>query len=297
MLSYYLLYQYIKYDIYVLQYYSLSTLGLGKGLDYVGTGLGVINITTFTDHPVIPYFDADLKLFTDGFIIEKMNNSACIPILISMENHIDRVWSIDVADFIQESTLLFPQLNHKDLDTALSSTIESSGLIIIFRLKTTLSYEGDIEHGMFLNPLERSMPLIGMKLLNKETSVSVNDEQLPSVCRHIAFLIRSDSRITTSMNEACSYWRKAMRMYEIQEHKGKDVPIPTSILLAYLSYLDDLKDSSATYNVMNNYNMKSNLKVSNQNLISTSFQSLLRFTQGFALNQISLSTNNYFSMR
>lgn len=181
----------------------------------------MLTLTALTDHPIVPHFEADLRTFTEGLLVEKMDGAMSLPILISIGHHVDRVWTVDTADcMVQASKLLshafLKERNLPDIDVP-------HGLLIIFRLKS------DAEQADGMNPLQRSLPIVG----------SING----AFAKHIALVIPTNSRSATSMSSACSQWRTAMRMHDVQEHRGgAEVSLPDGILRAFLSALDFLKE-------------------------------------------------------
>lgn len=201
--------------VYNLMGYRLANLGLGKPLDYTGTGL--LTLTVLTDHPVVPHFEAELRTFTEGFLIEKMDGASCLPLLTSIGRHVDRVWTVDTTDCVSQAAKLIAPLFLKE--KGLPDIDVPAGFIIIFRLKSADQLATDGEASM--NPLEASLPLVS------------------SNARHIALIVPSSSRAFSAVTSAAGHWRTAMRMHDVQEHRGgTDVALPDGILRAVLSVLD-----------------------------------------------------------
>lgn len=197
-----------------------STLGLGKALDYTGTGL--LSLTVLTDHPVVPHFEAELRTFTEGLLIEKMDGASCLPLLMSIGQHVDRVWTVDTVDCIAQASKLLAPLFLKERH--LPNIDVPSGIIIVFRLKCHEDLPASAS-GEALNPLERSLPLVG-------TAAGEGT-------RHLALIVPNDSRSSSAVSSALGHWRTAMRMHDVQEHRGgSEVALPDSILRAVLSLLD-----------------------------------------------------------
>ena len=187
---------------------SLSKLGLGKPLDYTGTGM--LKLTMLTDHPLIPHFEADFRTFTEGLLVEKMDGADCLPLLLSIGQHVERVWTVDTVESMQQASTLLSSMFLKEKH--LPDLEVPDGLLVIFRLKAT-----DSHHVDEFNPLQRCLPLIG--------------STPATAAKHLALIIPSDSRAASAMTSACSQWRNAMRMYDVQEHRGgSDMVLPTGIL-------------------------------------------------------------------
>jgi hypothetical protein len=196
----------------------LSRLGLGKSLDYTGTGM--LTLTVLTDHPVVPYFEAELRTFAEGFLVEKMDGAMCLPALVSIGQHVDRVWTVDSVDFMAQASKLMSPVFLKERN--LPDIEVPSGLLFIFRLKA------DDSQADGMNPLQRTLPMIG--------------SAGPGVAKHVALVVPAASRSASAMSSACNQWRVAMRMHDVQEHRGAEVSLPDGILRAYLSALDFWKE-------------------------------------------------------
>lgn len=190
-------------------------------MDYTGTGL--LSLTVLTDHPVVPHFEAELRTFTEGLLVEKMDGASCLPLLMSVGQHVDRVWTVDTADCLAQASKLLAPLFLKERH--LPNIDVPSGIIIVFRLKSHEDLPPSLAGEALLNPLERSLPLVG-------TAAGEG-------ARHIALIVPNDSRSSSAVSSALGHWRTAMRMHDVQEHRGgNEVALPDSILRAVLSLLD-----------------------------------------------------------
>ena len=175
-----------------------------------------------TDHPLVPHFEADFRTFTEGLLVEKMDGADCLPLLLSIGQHVERVWTVDTVESMQQASTLLSSMFLKEKH--LPDLEVPDGLLVIFRLKAT-----DSHHVDEFNPLQRCLPLIG--------------STPATAAKHLALIIPSDSRAASAMTSACSQWRNAMRMYDVQEHRGgSDMVLPTGILRALLSVLDFWKE-------------------------------------------------------
>lgn len=232
-----------------------------------------------TDHPILTHFTGDVRAFTEGFLIDKINTSSCLPILVTISSaHIDRVWTIDSQDCYTQAVKLFPSIfndnsdhstngRRKDEGTGqrdLSEVSVPPGIILVFRLKSS-DIISDRDYGNKndddvvssgscdrLNPLEKAMPLVGLNITHSSIKAKTSSSSLslstttttsPNLCNHIAFFIKSDGRSSVAFSTAVSYWRKAMVAHDILEYKGVDstvdMPLPSAILSSFLAYLDD----------------------------------------------------------
>lgn len=213
---------------------TLSPLQVGRSLDF-STGSSTTNISIITDHPVLPNFDADLKLYSSGFIMERMNGQVCLPLVISFAHHVECSYSIDFQDCFQQikEQILLPYLqqannsNHKEnlVDDLMASIISEvpSGYLIVYKLKK-------LQNNSKYTAFDRLLP---------------NFHQSANGDRHVGLCLKYSSSSTSSSSSSNSipatvteHWRAAMRMYDVSEHKGKDVKIPRALLQSFLTLLD-----------------------------------------------------------
>jgi len=231
-------------------------------LDYTGTGL--LSLTVLTDHPVVPHFEAELRTFTEGLLVEKMDGASCLPLLMSIGQHVDRVWTVDTADCLTQASKLLAPLFLKERQ--LPNIDVPSGIIIVFRLKSHEDLSPSVA-GEVLNPLERSLPLVG-------TAAGEG-------ARHLAVIVPNDSRSSSAVSSALGHWRTAMRMHDVQEHRGgNEVALPDSILRAVLSLLDFW--SEGVPNTIAATDTTSNSELQSASLVAGSAQALLTTALSFA---------------
>lgn len=248
-------------------------------------------MTILTDHPILTHFMGDVRTFTEGFLIDKINNSSCLPILVTISTHIDRVWTIDSQDCYLQAIKLFPSIIFNDSSNSNHTTnvrnndngdrnLLPPGIIIVFRLKSSdIINDHDADYNSSsdsLNPLEKAMPLVGLNISHSsnkaKTSSSPSSTSSPSLCNHIAFFIKSDGRSSVAFNTAVNYWRKAMIAYDILEYKGViidstiDVPLPSAILSSFLAYLDDDWSYEGMSMMLDNKNKQSTSSSSRDNM-------------------------------
>lgn len=197
--------------------HMLEALGLGRSLDDIDSGS--IELKVFTDHPLIPFANAHVKTYSDGFLIEKMNTK-CLPILISMSTDVERMWTIDSQECLLQSSRLVPPQSDDipDIDSP-------NGNFIIFRLKLNeeIIKSLDSVDNSWNNPLAAILP-----------------GHVASEPHHIAFFIATGSRSAKSMSKPCASWRNVLKANDIQIHRGSDVRAPEAILTSFLVGLDHM---------------------------------------------------------
>lgn len=176
-----------------------------------------MTLTVLTDHPIVPHFEAELHAFSEGFVVEKMDGAMCLPMLVSIGQHVDRVWTVDPADCMAHASKLFSSVFLKDRN--LPDVEVPQGILVVFRLKADGVQVDD------LNPVQRTLPLVGASGA--------------SPAKHVAFVVPSDSRYASAMSAVCSQWHVAMRMHDVQDHRGgAEVALPEAVLRAYVAFLD-----------------------------------------------------------
>lgn len=185
------------------------------------SGVGLASAVLITDNPLYPCFHADLRLFTGGFLIERIDKSP-LPLLISIKSHVEVMWSVDMGEAYTHG------LRSVDLDDPRSTSSELlDGIFIILKLRTDFSdaqstfsgYEKCIQYDMW----NRIFPAF--------FSTS-----------YIGLLIPSNSRTIAPFTSAHFSWRNFARMYDIPDIRGLkgNYAIPDALLLSYLIALNQL---------------------------------------------------------
>lgn len=129
----------------------VAALGLGKLLN-TDISNGVLTLPLLTDHPLLPHTDGkgcEMRAFSGGFMIEKENVS-CLPLLVSFELHVEKMWTCDLRDvFTKAVDLVNPgggsaagkgkgllmQGDDEDDDEGLAAE-EEDGLLVVLQLKS-----------------------------------------------------------------------------------------------------------------------------------------------------------------
>ena len=215
---------------------SLKHLGLGALLDPAagrpggpgegagtGTGAGSVLVTlpVLLSHPVQPLLPAcEIRLFSEGFLIERAGLCR-LPVLVSIGEHVERVWVADSGDVALQALALLPRP-----DPDLRPPVPPQGLIIVFQLKEMDKNGGG---GSGLLPYAPFSPL----LLSEEGG---------SGCRFVSLVVEAAGRGAPLLQRATAAWRVALRRHDLLEHRGThDVRLPDTVLHSYLTYLDSLR--------------------------------------------------------
>ena len=217
----------------------LAHLGVGSQLDYSGTGL--LQLPLLSDHPVMPVVDAEVRVFSEGLLIERIDSTVGLPILISIGAHVKCLWVVDSTEVTAQAFRLLPAL----LSTfpALLRDHCPEGKLIVLQLKTDeeLQKERDeVEEGtgtgedsgegtMFKvlqhNLLARSYPFTSGTGSAKEPHL-------------LALFVPARARSSQAMSTALASWKVAARRHDVREHRGADKPLPQTILTAFLTAID-----------------------------------------------------------
>jgi hypothetical protein len=116
----------------------LSALGLGKVLNTEVSPTGIMTLPLLTDHPLLPYTSnkgCEFKAFGGGFVIEK-DNTSCVPMLVSIETHVEKMWTVDLKDVFAKSMELVQAGSGASVNDEDDGLQAEEGLIVIFQLKS-----------------------------------------------------------------------------------------------------------------------------------------------------------------
>jgi hypothetical protein len=206
-------------------FHMISALGLGKAIH--STGTGVVGVTMLTDHPSSPVISAEVRLFTSGFVVEKMDK-CFLPFLVSFGVHVKEMWTVDLGECYRRAT---ESKSFESSRTSVSVDIPEGLLVVLqchdfgdkddstFTESNSLSVRSCIEYNM----LDRILPSTGR----------VN---------HLAFYLPSDtSRQSSSLSEALHAWRVASRMNDIPDNRGggdNQSSLPNHVLDSFMVMID-----------------------------------------------------------
>jgi hypothetical protein len=213
----------------------ISALGLGTAINTAGTG--VVGVTMLTDHPAAPVLHAEMRLFTSGFVVEKLNKSF-LPFLFSFAVHVKEMWTVDLGDCYRRA-LASPSFE----GTSSSSVVEiPEGLLVVLQCHDFRDEKGNMGKGSDTNS----------NSVKSCIEYNMLDRILPSSgkVRHIAFCLTADaSHQGSALSEALHAWRVAARMNDIPDNRGagnNQTALPDEILGPFLAMLD----AETTHNVV-----------------------------------------------
>lgn len=117
--------------------HMLTALGLGKHIETSASAFsGLVTLTALTDHPLVPFASAELRPFSSGLLIEKLNTH-CLPIMLSIGSHVECMWTVDLQEMLAQSAKL---CNLGNLAAGSPYSIQSrnmpEGYVVIFKLKS-----------------------------------------------------------------------------------------------------------------------------------------------------------------
>ena len=205
---------------------------MGSPIDSFGTGDMVLPL--LTDHPLLAVVSAEVRLFTSGLIIQRFNNVPCQPVLISIANHVEAVWTVDSETCWTLASTQLPSAGegHNILKWTKDTTI-TEGIFVILQLKDKNSMTSDLQSeedkednkksDAYINPLESSLPGL-----------------VSGSCRLVCLFVAEGGREASEVTRVLSDWRLAFRVNDIPEHRGsQDKPLPNEFLRSYLCAIDN----------------------------------------------------------
>lgn len=200
-----------------------------------------IQISVISNHPMNPSFEAEMKGFTNGFILDKINGINSVPITINFTEDVETVWNCSFYDYFTHILAS----NDKLADSVELPT----GFLMIFSLKKS-------GKNFLLSSFEKASP-----------AFFPND----FISNHyLAICIQTGDRINYLTSTLLDYWKVAMRTNEVLEKKGKSSDLPICLELPFLALLeswslkdkisftsaflgDDLSISRRSMDIINNY--------------------------------------------
>jgi len=166
----------------------LHHLSLGTPLDVSGTGL--LSVPILIDHPAVPAMQADVRLFSQGLLIEKADSSR-VPVLVSLACHVQCVWVLDAAECAVQASRRRESVSgsaSSEAEKAAAEQVEQAmaGLFVVFQLKSDLSgVLGDrdnLDSGGGVAALQPSRPAAAL-LHTSSLAVESDRGQVPRTVR------------------------------------------------------------------------------------------------------------------
>lgn len=196
--------------------YRLDQLGLGKHLDF--NAAGVVSVPIITDHPLLPIINAEVRVYTEGLVLERLMDCTSLPVAISIGTHVEGMWTLNTAECGKQVESLLPS----DLPTELRNAYMElpGGMIIVFKLRSFVEKEGLC--GYEYNPLARALP-----------------DMATNLPKYLGIYIQDGSRIASTMTTVTSAWHVALRLHDIEDHRGsKGDALPEDVLRSIVTAID-----------------------------------------------------------
>lgn len=205
----------------------ISALGLGAAINTGGTG--VVVVTVLTDHPSAPVLSAEMRLFSSGFVVEKLDK-CFLPFLVSFGVHVKEMWTVDLGDCYRRA------LDSKCFGGfKTSSAVEvPEGLLVVLQCHNFADQKGSMGQEDDSN----------IKTVKRCIEYNMLDRILPGTGKvtYMALCLPSDaSRHASALTEAHHAWRVAARMNDIPDNRGArdtQTPLPDAILGPFLAMID-----------------------------------------------------------
>lgn len=179
-----------------------------------------------TDHPAAPVLHAEMRLFTSGFIVEKVDR-LLLPFLFSFAVHVKEMWTVDLSDCYRRA------LASKAFESSDTSPVVNipDGLLVVLQCHDFRDEKGNMGKGSDANS----------HTVKSCIEYNMLDRILPATgrVRHVAFRMSSDSsRHGSALSEAHHAWRVAARMNDIPDNRGGGNDLPDEILGPFLAMID-----------------------------------------------------------
>jgi hypothetical protein len=202
---------------------SVSSLKLGRAIEIVGSN--ALNVDMMTSHPIYPCFSSEIKLFTEGFIITKINNSISVPVIISFNSDISKLWVVDPVDWFESCSVSnFHSSNNEKPTEKIGKLLNRdnlekipNGLVLIFELKTAV---------------------LSHSLAGVSFGGTFEDQHYVTLfCQNTA------ERGGSSFPFILESWKPSLRVNDIEEIKGKNAvsSVPRVLSGSFFLYLDSLR--------------------------------------------------------
>jgi hypothetical protein len=189
------------------------------------SGVGVASLLMVTDNPLYPVFNADLRLFSGGFVIERVDRSP-LPLLISIKSHIEVMWTVDMRDAFKIGSRLLEESN---LSPSSGEDEYLDGIFVILKLRKKFDLDDPTLTGF-------------EKCIQYELWDRIFPTLFPT--GFVGFMVPSHSRAASPFNSAHHSWRDFARLYDIPDIRGiRDNlhSIPDSLFLSFHIALNKLE--------------------------------------------------------
>lgn len=214
----------------------ISALGLGKAITTSGTG--VVGVTMLTDHPSAPVLHAEMRLFSSGFVVEKLDK-CFLPFLFSFGVHVKEMWTVDMGDCYRRA------LACKTFEGSRTSSLIDipEGLLVVLQCHDFRDEKGNMGKGSDVNS----------NSVKSCIEYNMLDRIFPNTgkVKHIAFCLSSADTSSrgheSALFEAHHAWRVAARMNDIPDNRGAgdhQTGLPDEILGPFLAMIDAEATSS-----------------------------------------------------
>lgn len=204
-------------------YHRAAPLKLGRAMENQHSSSGQSRFPCLLDHPSMPYFDAEIKSFSSGFVVDRINRGHEIPVVVSFEKHVKQVFITDLADTISLANQRILNTDTED-PTVKEITDTLIGYVITFELHTTS---------------DASNPLSCLFQSSSEGPMS----------HFFSIVVRLRAgEVGATVLPALDIWKASFRMHDIPVQVGVKVgdALPDDILQAMLCLLDRFACMSRT---------------------------------------------------
>lgn len=208
--------------------------GTGSGSS---KGSGNSRFSCLLDHVAWPCVEAELRCFSSGFVVERLDRGHQIPLVVSLEKHVRQVWVTDLADTLQQA-----QRRVLDLSDQLPQPELKELRDDLLGYLVTFEFHPDAPR----NPLSRLFPALFSTSNSKTSHTKESHQQHGDVPRFFSIFVRlRGGEVGANVLPALEHWKAACRMHDVPLQVGnqnsQQLPsqaLPTRILQALLVLLD-----------------------------------------------------------
>lgn len=204
---------------------------LGRPLETQQSSSSQSRFPCLLDHVALPYVDAEIKSYSAGFLVERINRGHELPLVISFEKHVRRVWITDLADTVSlaQQRLLSPSSPSSSSWASDATMKEIADTLIGYLITFEL---GDDERG---NPLSHVFQPLSAQ---------------SAAPRYFSIVVRLRAgEVGATVLPALDMWKASFRLFDIPVHVGNKsatVALPDGTLQSLVALLDRFAGLSRT---------------------------------------------------
>jgi hypothetical protein len=250
-----------------------ASMRLGRALETQQSSSSQSRFPCLLDHIAQPYFDAEIKSFSSGFVVDRINRGHEVPVVVSFERHVSQVFITDLAETVSLARQRLLN-SHAHSDPIIKDIADSLiGYLITFELREELGAPG--------NPLSSLFH-------------SLSSSQ--SSCKNFSIVVRlREGEVSSTVLPALDMWKASFRMHDIPVRIGAKASLPDHSLQAMLCLLDrfvSMSRSSVVFQYNSNSQARGNAESSSQSSLFAAGTATTLFSgHELSLNSLDLDSH------